>query len=280
MAAEMGGAGRVPSLDGLRGIAALAVMAFHFNLFFLPQAGLSTIVPLVNRAYLAVDLFFLLSGFVMAHVYGRQLAANRKAHWRRFALARFARLYPLFAIATAAVAALVALCHAPEDGVSFSGRSLALEALMLQQWCSGLSWDYPSWSISTEAEAYTFFIFFAGILLAGKYPRLMIICCILVLAVLSVRRGGNINYFVGVGALLRTLAGFCLGVLIYRYYLSRTEDTLKWSGILAVLFLCLWMLSRTDFIAICGFAFLIIYCAHATNLFATLRREQPLGYAR
>ena len=272
----MDGAGRVPSLDGLRGIAALAVMAFHFNLFFLPQAGLSTIVPLVNRAYLAVDLFFLLSGFVMAHVYGRQLAANRKAHWRRFALARFARLYPLFAIATAAVVALVALCHAPEDGVSFSGRSLALEALMLQQWCSGLSWDYPSWSISTEAEAYTFFIFFAGILLAGKYPRLMIICCILVLAVLSVRRGGNINYFVGVGALLRTLAGFCLGVLIYRYYLSRTEDTRKWSGILAVLFLCLWTLSRMDFIAICGFAFLIIYCAHATNLFATLLESSPL----
>ena len=157
-----------------------AVMAFHFNLFFLPQAGLSTIVPLVNRAYLAVDLFFLLSGFVMAHVYGRELAANRKAHWRRFALARFARLYPLFAIATAALVALVALCHAPEDEFPFSGRSLALEALMLQQWGSGLSWDYPSWSISTEAEAYTFFIFFAGILLAGKCPRLMIICCILV----------------------------------------------------------------------------------------------------
>ena len=268
--------GRVPSLDGLRGIAALAVMAFHFNLFFLPQAGLSTIVPLVNRAYLAVDLFFLLSGFVMAHVYGRDLAANRKAHWRRFALARFARLYPLFAIATAAVVALVALCHAPEDGVSFSGRSLALEALMLQQWCSGLSWDYPSWSISTEAEAYTFFIFFAGTLLAGKYPRLMIICCILVLVALSVRGGGNINYFVGVGALLRTLAGFCLGVLVYRYYLSRTENSRKWSGVLAVLFLCLWVLSRMDFMAICGFAFLIIYCAHATNLFATLLESSPL----
>jgi peptidoglycan/LPS O-acetylase OafA/YrhL len=276
MAAEMGGAGRVPSLDGLRGIAALAVMAFHFNLFFLPQAGLSTMVPLVNRAYLAVDLFFLLSGFVMAHVYGRQLAANRGAHWRRFALARFARLYPLFAIATLAVVALVALCHVPADGVSFSGQSLALEALMLQQWCSGLSWDYPSWSISTEAEAYTFFIFFAGILLTGKYPRLMIICCILVLAVLSTRNGGNINYFVGVEALLRTLAGFCLGVLVYRYYLSQIDDKRRWSGILAVIFLCLWALSRMDFIAICGFSFLIIYCSSSTTLFTTLLETNSL----
>ncbi len=65
---EMTGVRRVPALDGLRGIAALSVMAFHFNIFFLPQAGLSKFVPFLNRAYLAVDLFFLLSGFVMAHV--------------------------------------------------------------------------------------------------------------------------------------------------------------------------------------------------------------------
>jgi peptidoglycan/LPS O-acetylase OafA/YrhL len=276
MVVEMSGARRVASLDGLRGVAALTVMAFHFNLFFLPQAGFSTIVPFLNRAYLAVDLFFLLSGFVMAHVYGRQLAANREAHWRRFVLARFARLYPLFAIATLTMVVLVALYHVHEDGVSFSGRSLALEALMLQQWCSGLSWDYPSWSISTEAEAYIFFIFFAGILLAGKYPRLMIMCCILVLAVLSARDRGSINYFAGVLALLRTLAGFSLGVLTYRYYLSRTEDMCKWSGIIAILLLYLAALSRIDFIAICGFALLIIHCAHATTLFAILLKTHPL----
>jgi len=40
-------------LDGLRGLAALAVMAFHFNIFFLPQARL----PFVGRPCLAVDLF-------------------------------------------------------------------------------------------------------------------------------------------------------------------------------------------------------------------------------
>ena len=159
---------------------------------------------------------------------------------------------------------------------SFSGRSLALEALMLQQWCSGLSWDYPSWSISTEAEAYTFFIFFAGILLAGKYPQLMIICCILVLAVLSARNGGSINYFVGVDALLRTLAGFCLGVLVYRSYLSITEEKRKWSGIIAILLLCFSVLMRMDFIAICGFAFLIIYCSHSTTLFTTILESNPL----
>src|SRR5271154_3749496 len=59
---------RISSLDGLRGIAALAVVLFHYNIFYLPQAKL----PYIGQGYLGVDLFFLMSGFVMAHVYGRE----------------------------------------------------------------------------------------------------------------------------------------------------------------------------------------------------------------
>jgi peptidoglycan/LPS O-acetylase OafA/YrhL len=139
---------RVLSLDGLRGIAAIVVMLFHFNIFFLPQARL----PFVGRAYLAVDLFFLLSGFVMTHVYGHLLASNWRAHWPKFAIARFARIYPLFAVTTLVMIIVVALSNMPLIFVSFSVRSLLLQPLLLQQWASGLSWDYPSWSISTEAE--------------------------------------------------------------------------------------------------------------------------------
>jgi peptidoglycan/LPS O-acetylase OafA/YrhL len=87
----MSDASRIRNLDGLRGMAAIAVMLFHFNLFFLPQAH----VPFVGRAYLAVDLFLLLSGFVMAHVYGRLLTSDKRAHWLLFAKARFARIYQL-----------------------------------------------------------------------------------------------------------------------------------------------------------------------------------------
>src|ERR1700676_1256947 len=100
---------RVPSLDGLRGIAAIAVMLFHFNIFFLPQARL----PFVGRAYLAVDLFFMLSGFVMAHVYGRLLASSWRVHALLFARARFARLYPLFAVTTLGMLVIFALSHRP-----------------------------------------------------------------------------------------------------------------------------------------------------------------------
>jgi len=212
----------------------------------------------------------------MAHVYGRQLAANWRAHWRGFALARFMRLYPLFATTTLATVVLVALYHTPTEGWSFSSRSLALQPLLLQQWASGLSWNYPSWSISTEAEAYTFFIFFAGLLLSGKYPRLMAVCLILALAALSARNGGSLNYFVGFLALLRTLDEFALGVLVYRCYLWRTDQLCRWSGILAMLFLGVSMLTRMDFIAVCGFGCLIIYCSGTSSLFSALLETRPL----
>jgi peptidoglycan/LPS O-acetylase OafA/YrhL len=169
--------GRIPGLDGLRGIAALAVVAFHFNIFFLPQARLAGILPGVSHAYLAVDLFFLMSGFVMAHVYGRLLAANWREHWRRFVIARFARLYPVFAVTLVVMFVAVALSHIPLTYVLFSGRTLALQPLMLQQWTSGLSWNYPSWSISTETEAYVYFVFFVGLLIYGRYPRIVAAGC-------------------------------------------------------------------------------------------------------
>jgi peptidoglycan/LPS O-acetylase OafA/YrhL len=269
-------ASRIPCLDGLRGIAAIATMTFHFNVFFLPQAKLAEIAPFVDREYLAVDLFFLLSGFVMAHVYGRLLASNWRAHWRKFARARFARIYPLFAVTTLAMTLAVVLSHTPLILVSFSGRSLALQPLLLQQWASGLSWDYPSWSISTEAEAYVFFVFSAGLLVTGKYPRLIAVCCIAVVAALSIAKGGSLNFFSGISALLRTLAEFSLGVLLYRAHSHGVGLPHKWAAILSVAFVGLATITHLDFIFVGAFVCLIYYGANATDAFASLLNSRPL----
>jgi peptidoglycan/LPS O-acetylase OafA/YrhL len=160
---------RIPSLDGLRGIAVIAVMTFHFNIVFLPQALLSDIMPFLGHAYLAVDLFFLLSGLVMAHVYWRGLASNWRAHWLQFGIARFVRIYPSFAITTLAMIVIVALSHGTIRPVSFSFRSLEYQPLLLQQWT-------------------------AGLLITAKRPRLMAANCVGMLAALSIGNGGSINY--------------------------------------------------------------------------------------
>lgn len=273
----MGYSIRIPVLDGLRGIAAIAVMLFHFNIFFLPQSRLSDIVPFLSRAYLAVDLFFLLSGFVMAHVYGRSLALNWRAYGPRFARARFARIYPLFAITTLAMMTIFALSGRQITGVSFSGRSVLLQPFLLQQWTSGLSWNYPSWSISTEAEAYFIFVFLARPLVTGKYPLLMTACCAAIVAGISIASpGGSLNHYHGLPALLRTLAEFSLGVLLYRAKSDGAGFPGKWAAIPVVLFLGLAVVTRFDFLIVGAFACLILYAVAATNTFTELLNSRPL----
>lgn len=272
----MSDANRIPCLDGLRGLAALAVMLFHFNYFFLPQARLTAIVPFVSRAYLAVDLFFLLSGFVMAHVYGSLLASNWRVHAVQFARARFARLYPLFAVTTLAMAIVFALSHTPLPLVSFSDRSLALQPFLLQQWAPGLSWDYPSWSVSTEVEAYVFFVFCGGLLLGGKHPRLIAAGCIVIVTALSIAGGGNLNIFVGIPALLRTLAEFSLGVLLYRAHSAGLGFPLSLVAIASAVFAGLATITHLDFFVVAAFGGLILYCASDKQRLGKPLNSRPL----
>jgi peptidoglycan/LPS O-acetylase OafA/YrhL len=258
---------RLSSLDGLRGIAAVAVMIFHFDVFFLPQAHLPFVI---GRAYLAVDLFFLLSGFVMVHVYGSALASDRRAHWLQFAIARFARIYPLFALTTLAMVTIVSVSGANLGSISFSERALALEPLLLQQW-TGLSWDYPSWSISTEAEAYLFFIFTAGLLVRGKHPWLTALGCAAILAGLDLAQDGRLNFLSGSPALLRTLAEFSIGALLYRLHASHLRFrylTLLCMGLAAI--------TRQDFFVVIAFACLIYYAVDATDALTKLLNSRPL----
>ena len=72
-------------LDGMRGIAAIVVLIMHTSAILDAK--------ILNGAYLAVDLFFLLSGFVLAHAYGKKLEDGLPR--TRFMAIRLIRLYPL-----------------------------------------------------------------------------------------------------------------------------------------------------------------------------------------
>ena len=76
------------ALDGLRGIAAIAVAARHAP--YLWAAGAPT--GFLRESYLAVDFFFILSGFVIAQAYERRLAGTLT--WRGYMALRLERLYP------------------------------------------------------------------------------------------------------------------------------------------------------------------------------------------
>lgn len=254
-------------------------MIFHFNYFFLPQAALTSMLPfmrpILDHAYLGVDLFFLMSGFVMTHVYGQKLSSNWRANWRDFATMRFARIYPLFVLTTLVMVVTHALAHIPLSWISFSGRSLALQPLLLQEW-GGLSWNYSSWSISTEAAAYAFFVFSAGALVTGKYPRVIAAICVALLAALCIEHGGRLHVFTGIHALLRTIAEFSLGALLYRAHLAAKTSSGNWpAALLAVVCVVLAALTGWDIATVGVLAYLVYYGANATTLLARLLSSAP-----
>ena len=86
----------LPTLTPLRGIAALMIVLFHFTGPVLPNLDPTAHTMVVANGYLAVDLFFLISGFVICHVYQQRFARSvSMAKFLGFVRARFARLYPM-----------------------------------------------------------------------------------------------------------------------------------------------------------------------------------------
>lgn len=96
---EIAGKQRFVVLDGMRGLAALAVITDHVASPFMTS--------LLPGRYLAVDFFFVLSGFVLAHVYGERL--RNGLSFTAFMRARVIRLWPLYLIGTLAGAAFALL---------------------------------------------------------------------------------------------------------------------------------------------------------------------------
>jgi peptidoglycan/LPS O-acetylase OafA/YrhL len=109
-------------LDGLRGVAAIAVVIYHFTSH--------TDFWAMRGAYFAVDLFFCLSGFVLAETYRSRFAAGLSAG--EFMARRLIRLYPLYLIGTMiGFAALCAKTAVGETNYSIAGLSNALQYNLL-----------------------------------------------------------------------------------------------------------------------------------------------------
>lgn len=119
-------------MTGIRGIAAVWVMLFHAG----QDAGKIFALPLLERipemwyGCLGVDLFFMLSGFILMYAHGRDFHVLRKHSLIRFARLRFTRIYPLNAVVLLLIAAFVAFqpgyvawARSPAGGTVYGGSS-------------------------------------------------------------------------------------------------------------------------------------------------------------
>jgi peptidoglycan/LPS O-acetylase OafA/YrhL len=154
------------NLTPMRGIAALLTVVYHVNLFV--GGVLVTFTPLMNQMHLMVDFFFVLSGFIMMHVYGKWFSEGvTVALFKKFTIARFARVYPLhfftlaftillLTITAAKGAPRVPILELENSWFSVLTNVLLLHSMNLHGW---FSWVHASWSISTEWWMYMVFPF-------------------------------------------------------------------------------------------------------------------------
>lgn len=209
---------RFETLDSWRGICALLVAMMHF-----PAAGPLSESPLVRNAYLFVDYFFVLSGFVIAHGYGRKLGGGLQ--YLRFVVLRLGRIYPLHVAVLAAFVAFEALRWAVPalrgDGAApFSqgntlpelARSLALLNGMGVE--SNLTWNGPSWSIS--AEVWTYLLFGLVVMALGRRHWLALVAAVLAGPAILYAWSPHFMDATWDFGFVRCVYGFSLGALLYR----------------------------------------------------------------
>jgi peptidoglycan/LPS O-acetylase OafA/YrhL len=215
------------ALDGWRGVGALAVAVLHLKATgFLPD------VPPLDGLTLAVDFFFVLSGFVIARVYTDDLSAGGSPFV--FVIRRFGRLWPLHVVLLLALVAIELLKLAatlraglvPDLPPFSAAREPAMilpNVLLIQAFLSpeGLSWNYPSWSIS--AEFWTYLIFALAIIVGPSRwsARLALFGALVLVAWLALLTAAPDGMeTTGNLAIARCLTGFFTGAIVERLYSS------------------------------------------------------------
>lgn len=208
-------------LESWRGIAAIIIVLYHSSFTVFDNN------PLMKNSFLFVDLFFILSGFVMALSYSEKITNG--LNFKNYILLRLARLYPLHFF-TLIVWLIYLLAKQYLFIQGYGGSSQFNESsneniysflthltLTQSMWLNEqVSWNMPSWSISTEFFAYIFFFFIHKLCKPSRY---IVICiAISLLAYLSIYFivGSNHLGLTADGGFIRCLGAFYIGVLIYK----------------------------------------------------------------
>lgn len=300
------------NLTPLRGIAALLTVMFHVDLML--GGGGNLLVKfkdslLFTRLYLMVDFFFILSGFIMCHVYGKWFNDSvEKNEFKQFTIARFARVYPLHFVTLLYCIGLKLVFIAaggitadPMDAVSNNWAAIPSHLLMIHSmnvndW---FTWNNASWSISTEWWMYMLFPFlvkpflklksigraivvlacFAGYLLITYFivPIVTVPASIPFTAVNPADLTINVSYQYG---FLRCLFGFVLGMMVYQYYVEGTAKRLFSNGYALLLFtlglgVCLHF-AVPDVISVAFFPLILLSAAYGSKNMDAFFGTKPL----
>ncbi|HCA9741579.1 TPA: acyltransferase [Klebsiella pneumoniae] len=255
----------IDSLTGIRGIAAIYVVIYHlfhnsYNINF------------INNGYLSVDLFFILSGFIITHAHRNDfINTTNIRNYMKFILSRIIRIWPAYVCWVFFNVGLLLFKGQQPQLSTFISNILMIQNLGLSPSIIG-----TGWSLSVEFFAYFFFPFMCILAMKKEKIHSVVLLCISILlisaiSIVKVRliAGSQIKFsgpldimsFDGAGALIRGLCEFCMGIVSYRIYLTIKENTSKnlttWTYVACIIiFTCLSLKGMDVLFSICIFLLL------------------------
>jgi peptidoglycan/LPS O-acetylase OafA/YrhL len=268
----------IKSLTGVRGLAALYVVIFHWYAeIFIPHLKNAPIYfkQLLGHGYLSVDLFFVLSGFVLC-LSSYQLFTNFSLKgYQKFLFKRLARIFPLYISITLLFYSLF----------NYKMNTLLINLTLFQ----GLSKNFnnsiipPGWSLTNEWIIYFFFPMLLFLILKiKKWPWLLIFISMVILLFLSCYRGFGFNWsnysFLknvdgfhpiisftrGPASILRALSAYFLGIFAFLMY-QKGLNVKAFNYFIIPLFVALCF-PKTDILIILMMPFFIIYLTKSNIL--------------
>ncbi|MFA6113564.1 MAG: acyltransferase [Sphingomonas sp.] len=230
------------TLNGIRGAAAICVVIFHMHASFWPEQALS--------GYLAVDIFFVLSGFVLADAYGAKFAEGSLST-ARFATMRLIRFYPLYlaGLALGIVKVLAQQGTGSENALPIASVPGAIASALLFLPAVGTSLtniaplNVPAWSL-----LYEFWVNVVWATISRRFTApAQLVTALIAGAVFAgfAISAGNANLGPSwdgiVGGIARTIFSFTMGLLIYRTRAAVGRSSAPWSMLaLLVVFILLF----------------------------------------
>jgi peptidoglycan/LPS O-acetylase OafA/YrhL len=275
------------ALDSWRGIAALMVALSHLHVH-----GHLFELSIVRNAWLFVDFFFVLSGFVIAHAYADRLSTGEQLVV--FTIRRFGRLWPLHVATAVAAIALIdgfklalGLLFRFETpafaGTTWTWTQAVANLLMLHGF--GLSGadpiNNPSWSIGVEFYVY---LVFAGVCLVARTRLLGVSLAIAALALMVLVVKADATLAVPLRyVIVRGLYGFFIGVVVLLLWRRRSASPLPhmpaWevaSAVLAVVYVSVAGASWLTLAAPLVFALVIFIFAYEAGPLSRVLKTAPM----
>lgn len=260
-------------LTSLRFFAAVVVIFTHLK-YFIPFS----LEPYTRfEGYLAVDFFFILSGFILTHAYIDSRAAGTFQNfdfWRK----RLARLYPVHAVTLILMAGvgLTALQFGPirEWPGDYVWMLLGENIMLVHAWGGNddLGFNVPSWSVSAEWFAYLFFPILLTLSLRTRPSLLLIFSAVAYASIWLISHDINparpITKITNDFSMFRIMPAFVLGIALYRFKATRPPNPQAMAGVVICAFLSLIVIHKgyLGILVIPFFSGIIIWAADLSRL--------------